>query len=52
MNKLANVFTVWMEWEQQVAKQKQASVRAELDRRKAAEAEAQARKDEIKNSLK
>ncbi|KAK3056974.1 Assembly factor cbp4 [Extremus antarcticus] len=42
---------IWIEEQVQVAKQKQAGVQAELDRRRAAEAEAEARRQEIKNSL-
>jgi hypothetical protein len=40
-----------VEWEQQAAKKRQQGVQAELDRRKAAEAEAEARRQEIKNSI-
>ncbi|KAK5175320.1 Assembly factor cbp4 [Saxophila tyrrhenica] len=42
---------IWIEEQVQAAKQKEASVRAELDRRRTAEAEAEARRQEIKNSL-
>lgn len=35
-----------------MAKRKQEAVQAELDRRKAAEADAEARRQEIRNSLK
>ncbi|KAK3713815.1 Assembly factor cbp4 [Vermiconidia calcicola] len=42
---------IWVEWEQQAAKKRQEGVQAELDRRKAADAEAEARRQEIKNSL-
>ncbi|KAF2479630.1 hypothetical protein BDY17DRAFT_327578 [Neohortaea acidophila] len=43
---------IWYEIEQQAARQKKQAVQAELDRRKAAEAEAEAMREEIKKSLK
>jgi len=42
---------IWVEWEQQAAREKQQGVQAELDRRKAADAEAEARRQEIKSSI-
>jgi hypothetical protein len=44
--------TVWTAWEQDVEKRRREGVLAELERRKAADAEAEARRQEIRNSIK
>jgi hypothetical protein len=49
---LTRVAAVWTAWEQDVARRRQEGVVAELERRKAADAEAEARRQEIKNSIK
>ncbi|KAF1827247.1 CBP4-domain-containing protein [Dissoconium aciculare CBS 342.82] len=43
---------IWTAWEQDVEKRRREGVLAELERRKAADAEAEARRQEIRNSIK
>ena len=50
-NESADTFIVWTEWEHQAARNRELGVQAELDRRKAAEAEAEARRQEIRSSV-
>jgi len=42
---------VWTVWEQEAAKQRELGIQKELDRRKQDALEAEARKQELKNSL-
>lgn len=44
--------TVWQVWEDELAKKRAEGVTAELERRRAADAEAQARKEELRQSIK
>lgn len=43
---------VWQVWEDDLTKKRAEGVTAELERRRAAEAESQARKDELRQSIK
>ncbi|CAK1354903.1 Assembly factor cbp4 [Cercospora beticola] len=43
---------IWQVWEDELAKKRAEGVTAELERRRAADAEAQARKEELRQSIK